>query len=652
MSWYGLAQKPIRFPQPVVTTTSLPQGTVGVPYSPVQLQGVGGLTPYTWAVLSNTPNTGNWLQVSTSGVLTGTPGTAEVESLSVQLTDSTGNLSPPTALTLTVAAGLTITTSSLPNAVTGQGYSAPLTVTGGTPPYIWSLTSATPDTGNWLSVSGSNLVGTPLTAETESVTVKVVDSGGAGLNASTTLSLVITSPTVTKSWHPGHYVMSLFAGNYTSATQAARQASWNSALSGDSRFVGVRAIYSWFQLEPRTQGTYVYTLIDNDLAWLQANWPGKKLIIEVWSRAFNLGTSQPTLPQSITDGNAKVPDYIVSGTFTNSGGQPGSTWNQNGVLAAFWSPAVLARMQALDAALAARYDTNPTVEQICYDEFSPPAPSSGAPTLGYSLSAQQSSWQTFHTSMSANWSHANVICMANFPNNTSGTSDAPLFSFMQGLKVGVGGPDILPSVAGGGNGETWGEQILRGAGVSGSNNFGTTDYRGILPISYEAENPQWIANPTQMETYVYNTLMATHATWLYNPTNVDASGTPGAGTTPWTTQNGITGVLNILQTQAFRIHGTVPTVYTGTLNITTTSVPNATVAVAYSQILAATGGTSPYTWSLQSASPNWNNWLTISSGGVLLGTPQMVETETIVVKVTDAALNTDIQQITLTVNPF
>ena len=28
MSWYGLTQKPIRFPQPIVTTTSLPQATV------------------------------------------------------------------------------------------------------------------------------------------------------------------------------------------------------------------------------------------------------------------------------------------------------------------------------------------------------------------------------------------------------------------------------------------------------------------------------------------------------------------------------------------------------------------------------------------------------------------------------------------------
>ncbi len=36
----------------------------------------------------------------------------------------------------------------------------------------------------------------------------------------------------------------------------------------------------------------------------------------------------------------------------------------------------------------------------------------------------------------------------------------------------------------------------------------------------------------------------------------------------------------------------------GQLSITTTTLPNGTQGAAYSQALAATGGTEPYTWSL------------------------------------------------------
>ena len=53
--------------------------------------------------------------------------------------------------------------------------------------------------------------------------------------------------------------------------------------------------------------------------------------------------------------------------------------------------------------------------------------------------------------------------------------------------------------------------------------------------------------------------------------------------------------------------------------IDTGSVPNATVGVAYSTSLAASGGTSPYSWSL--ASGSLPSGLTLSTGGVISGMP-------------------------------
>lgn len=355
----------------------------------------------------------------------------------------------------------------------------------------------------------------------------------------------------------------------SASTASQVHADWAAILNSDSHFVGVYGIYDWYHLEPTAQGAYDFSSIDNDIAWLNANFPGKKLLIEVWSRNFCQSTALPTVPQDTNTRCSKVPDYIISGAFTGSGGNPGATWNKNGLLAAYWSSAVLARLQALDAALAARYDNNPTVEAIRYDEYSPPGPLPGAPALGFSQGIAVNAWNALHATMAADWVHTNKANHANFPANASGRVDNGLFAYLQSIKVGVGGPDILPPLSQGGccGGESWGAQILRGAG----SNFGTTDYRGTIPIIYEAENPAWPMDAAELESYAYNTLQATHVGWLYNPANIGGtSWTPGAGSTPWTTAsskaNGNAGILDTLQANGFRIHAGCPTVYNGNCN--------------------------------------------------------------------------------------
>jgi hypothetical protein len=72
-----------------------------------------------------------------------------------------------------------------------------------------------------------------------------------------------------------------------------------------------------------------------------------------------------------------------------------------------------------------------------------------------------------------------------------------------------------------------------------------------------------------------------------------------------------------------------------TLTITTTSLPNGRVTVAYSQTLQATGGTQPYTWSL--ASGALPKGLTLNAAtGVISGTPAKKGTYSFVVRVRDS----------------
>lgn len=65
-----------------------------------------------------------------------------------------------TTTSTTAAAGLTITTTSLPPATVGQTYNATMNGTGGTPPYIWLVTPSLPS-GLSLDANNGTITGTP-----------------------------------------------------------------------------------------------------------------------------------------------------------------------------------------------------------------------------------------------------------------------------------------------------------------------------------------------------------------------------------------------------------------------------------------------------------------------------------------------------------
>jgi hypothetical protein len=81
-------------------------------------------------------------------------------------------------------------------------------------------------------------------------------------------------------------------------------------------------------------------------------------------------------------------------------------------------------------------------------------------------------------------------------------------------------------------------------------------------------------------------------------------------------------------------------------SITTTSLPEGAIGTAYSQILSATLGTSPYTWSVTSGSlpPG----LTLS-GDTISGTPTTAGTSNFDVQLTDNAGNTAIQALSVVI---
>jgi len=84
------------------------------------------------------------------------------------------------------------------------------------------------------------------------------------------------------------------------------------------------------------------------------------------------------------------------------------------------------------------------------------------------------------------------------------------------------------------------------------------------------------------------------------------------------------------------------------LSITTTSLPTGTMNLEYSQALAASGGTGPYTWTVASGTPPAG--LNLSPQGVLSGRPTSSGSTTFTVRVTDSRQQTATQTYTITVN--
>ncbi len=118
------------------------------------------------------------------------------------------------------------------------------------------------------------------------------------------------------------------------------------------------------------------------------------------------------------------------------------------------------------------------------------------------------------------------------------------------------------------------------------------------------------------------------------------SGTPTAAGSPSFTVR-VTDAASRTATQSLTI------TVSSSLTIGTTSLPGGIVGVGYSQQLAAAGGTTPYAWVVSSGTlpPG----LSLSSTGVLSGTPTTAGSVTFTVRVTDAASRTDTQALTLTV---
>ena len=189
----------------VISTSGLPQGEVSEAYT-VSLTAAGGTPPYTWSVPTGQLPPGLTLASST-GILSGTPASGGSYSLSLTATDSsspaqTATLNEvPLAITIASAAlkpssSLEISTTTLPQGAVNAGYAASLTASGGTSPYLWSITSGQLPPGLSLSANSGTISGTPNSSGTYQIGITASDLSTPAQSATATLSIGVAAPPV------------------------------------------------------------------------------------------------------------------------------------------------------------------------------------------------------------------------------------------------------------------------------------------------------------------------------------------------------------------------------------------------------------------------------------------------------------------------
>ena len=207
---------PSPLPAGIVITTPivLPSASLNQPYTQMFLEH-GGVGQVTW--VGNTLPPG--LNLTTNGILTGTPTQSGSFNLSITANDTSASPQTTTVqFTLQVNNSLAVTTTSLPNGLVGAAYNSAIVTTGGTQPVSFSLATASFPPGLTITQPAPGtqigaLAGTPTTAGTYTFSETVIDSSTPPQTATATYTVQVNGPlTITTTTLPEAVTVNGFPG--------------------------------------------------------------------------------------------------------------------------------------------------------------------------------------------------------------------------------------------------------------------------------------------------------------------------------------------------------------------------------------------------------------------------------------------------------
>jgi uncharacterized protein YjbI with pentapeptide repeats len=209
----------------ITTPTVLPSASLNQQYTQMFLEH-GGVGQVTWVGDTLPPG----LNLTTNGILTGTPTQSGSFNLSITANDTSASPQTTTVqFTLQVNnAALAITTASLPNGLVGAAYNSPIVTTGGTQPVSFSLATASFPPGLTITqpAPGSQtgaLAGTPTTPGTYNFSETVTDSSIPPQTATATYTMQVNGPlTITTTTLPEAVTVNGFPGTAPPSSYSAQ----------------------------------------------------------------------------------------------------------------------------------------------------------------------------------------------------------------------------------------------------------------------------------------------------------------------------------------------------------------------------------------------------------------------------------------------
>ncbi len=160
---------------PTVTSPPLTGGEIGVAYVGAPSVG-GGTSPYTWSLTSGSLPAGLTLN-TTTGAVSGTPTASGTSTFTLEVSDAAGQLATQAEF-LHIVAAPTVTSPALAGGEVGVAYAGAPSVSGGTSPYVWTLTSGSLPTGLTLNTASGAVTGTPTSSGTSTFTLVATDADG------------------------------------------------------------------------------------------------------------------------------------------------------------------------------------------------------------------------------------------------------------------------------------------------------------------------------------------------------------------------------------------------------------------------------------------------------------------------------------------
>jgi hypothetical protein len=622
------ADKPLSItvviPPLAITTSSLPNGTVGVAYSQT-LQASGGTGGYAWSIASGSLPAGINLSVdptSRAATLAGTPTTAGRYDFVVRVTDSSSQTADkPLSITI-VLPPIGITTKSLPNGTVGVAYSQTLAAAGGSGVYTWSIADGALPPG--LSLVGSVIKGTPQTAGAYSFTVRVADD--AGNSAQQALSLTVVLPPVK--------VTTTSAANGTvgvpysqplAATGGTGTYSWS--VASGALPPGLSIAGSAIVGTPSDAGSFAFTVRATDTASNSAD------------QALSITIATPVRITACPAGSG-LAGQPYSSSASATGGQPPYSWS---VSAGQLPPGL-----TLNSGSGA---VSGTPTQAGSYSFTLRVAETGASTAATPCTIAITPPLAITTASLANGSAGGLYLQ-----QLSASGGAPPYtwsitagSLPPGLSLDASTGQIS-GTATAPNTYNFGVGVADSAGSHAQRDLTITIVTGVAITACPAPSATlgrpYSSAPTAaggQQPYTWSTAAGVLPEGLtLNPSTAQISGTPtSSGNFDFSIkavdQGGSAATLAC--TITVRLQLAIPEL----------TLPEAAVRVQYSFSFTATGGTPPYSWSTQAGAlpPG----VTLNQSGIVSGTPTTTGSFAFSVRVQDTAGQSAERQLTLTVNP-